>query len=243
MNIFILYIGHFLADFTFQSLNISKKNKDSLKYLICHELIYAVTFAGVIFPLVKFGSAIFSYIAIIVSHFLFDWMRRLVDQKSNNKAINFVYYVVDQIFHIFVLTIIYYAFNLHIEQSVFSDMLGQWVHFYNVVIYCLMFIILWDPTAVFIRKLFEFIFDDNSYAPEENDPRVGRVIGKLERIIISVLILCNQIGAVGFVLTAKSIARYKQLEDKRFAEKYLVGTLASVLVAFIVTILLKQLLE
>lgn len=44
-------------------------------------------------------------------------------------------------------------------------------------------------------------------------------------------------------MTAKSIARYKQLEDKNFAEKYLVGTLTSVLIAFLTTIILKQFLQ
>jgi hypothetical protein len=93
-----------------------------------------------------------------------------------------------------------------------------------------------------MKKLFAYIFNKDECANEENDPRVGRVIGKLERFIISSLVLCNQLGAIGFVLAAKSIARYKQLEDKNFAEKYLVGTLASASIAFITAILLKKLI-
>ncbi|MFT3984228.1 MAG: hypothetical protein QM697_09975 [Lachnospiraceae bacterium] len=100
--------------------------------------------------------------------------------------------------------------------------------------------IIWDPAAVFIKKLFAYINDGDHSDREENDPQAGRIIGKLERIIVSVLILCNQFGAIGFVLTAKGIARYKQLEDKSFAVKYLVGTLTSVLIAFIITIVLKK---
>ena len=72
---------------------------------------------------------------------------------------------------------------------------------------------------------------------------MGNIIGKLERVIISVLVLLNQYGAVGFVLTAKSIARYKQLEDKKFAEKYLVGTLASILISLVVTVIVKSFLN
>ena len=52
------------------------------------------------------------------------------------------------------------------------------------------------------------------------------------REIILLLGLMGQYGAVGFVLTAKSLARYKQLEKKAFAEKYLVGTLLSAFIAF-----------
>jgi hypothetical protein len=44
----------------------------------------------------------------------------------------------------------------------------------------------------------------------------------------------------GFVLAAKSIARYKQPEDKSFAEKYLDGNLTSASIAFVTTIILKK---
>ena len=73
----------------------------------------------------------------------------------------------------------------------------------------------------------------------KKEPPVGRVIGKLERVIIAILVICNEIGAIGFVLTAKSLARYKQLNDQDFAEKYLVGTLSSTAIAIIMALLLK----
>ncbi|AVQ21549.1 hypothetical protein A2U14_02970 [Fusobacterium necrophorum subsp. funduliforme] len=66
------------------------------------------------------------------------------------------------------------------------------------------------------------------------------MIGKLERALIVILLLQNQYEAIGFVLAAKSIARFRQLDDKEFAEKYLVGTLASVLLALGATLLLKD---
>ncbi|HZK72111.1 MAG TPA: DUF3307 domain-containing protein, partial [Clostridia bacterium] len=59
----------------------------------------------------------------------------------------------------------------------------------------------------------------------------GYLIGVLERVIILTLGLNGQIGAIGFVLAAKSLARFNQLNDKSFAEKYLVGTLLSVAIA------------
>jgi len=40
-------------------------------------------------------------------------------------------------------------------------------------------------------------------------------------------------------LTAKSIARFKQMEDKNFAEKYLIGTLTSFLIVLITVLILK----
>ena len=59
---------------------------------------------------------------------------------------------------------------------------------------------------------------------------------------IAILLLNNQFGLIGFVLTAKSIARFKQMEDKNFAEKYLIGTLTSFLIVLITVLILKGLL-
>lgn len=61
--------------------------------------------------------------------------------------------------------------------------------------------------------------------------RVGATIGVLERLLIVAFVLTNATAAVGFVVAAKTIARFKQLDDRQFAEYYLLGTLASVSVA------------
>ena len=46
-----------------------------------------------------------------------------------------------------------------------------------------------------------------------------------------VLVLAGQAAAIGFVIAAKTLARFRQLDDRHFAEYYLVGTLASVTLA------------
>ena len=47
------------------------------------------------------------------------------------------------------------------------------------------------------------------------------------------LVYAGEWGAVGLVLTAKSVARFKKLDDQDFAELYLVGTMTSVLIAMV----------
>jgi hypothetical protein len=61
--------------------------------------------------------------------------------------------------------------------------------------------------------------------------RIGATIGALERLLIVAFMLTGAVAAVGFVIAAKTIARFKQLDDRGFAEYYLLGTLASVAVA------------
>ncbi len=240
--IFVLIIAHFLADFTFQTTKMAQRKLNSFKYLIYHASIYAFIFLILMFPLVKFQKAILPYIIIICSHFFIDWIRTLVDKKFTQKSILFASFIVDQMIHVLILVVLYNYYKLGAEITSLYDYIQQWQYSNRLVIYCLIVVTLWDPAAVFIKKLFLFIDDGESCNQEENDPQVGSIIGKLERIIVSILILYNQFGAVGFVLTAKSIARYKQLEDKNFAEKYLVGTLTSVVIAFITTLILKEFL-
>ncbi len=66
---------------------------------------------------------------------------------------------------------------------------------------------------------------------EPGPERVGASIGILERLIVCVLVLAGQAAAIGFVIAAKTLARFRQLDDRHFAEYYLVGTLASVTLA------------
>jgi len=59
----------------------------------------------------------------------------------------------------------------------------------------------------------------------------GRTIGSLERAIALTLVLLGQFGALGLIVAAKSVARFKAPEDREFAEYFLIGTLASLLLA------------
>jgi hypothetical protein len=61
--------------------------------------------------------------------------------------------------------------------------------------------------------------------------RIGATIGALERLLIVTFVLVGATAAVGVVIAVKTLARFKQLDDRGFAEYYLLGTLASVAVA------------
>ena len=63
--------------------------------------------------------------------------------------------------------------------------------------------------------------------------KVGATIGVLERLLIVTLLLVGADAAIGFVVAAKTIARFRLLDDRDFAEYYLLGTLASVSVAIV----------
>jgi hypothetical protein len=69
----------------------------------------------------------------------------------------------------------------------------------------------------------------------------GQYIGWLERFIITTLVLLNNLGAVGFVIAAKSIFRFGEIRresDRSLAEYFLLGTLLSVAFALAVSLCL-----
>ena len=125
--------------------------------------------------------------------------------------------------------------NLYIKLQGYEN-------FKTIILYILIFSIILDPASVFIRKLFISISLKTYPKIYSEELKAGNIIGKLERIIIAILLLNNQFGVIGFVLTAKSIARFKQMENRDFAEKYLIGTLTSFLIVLTTVLILKGLL-
>jgi hypothetical protein len=71
----------------------------------------------------------------------------------------------------------------------------------------------------------------------------GRAIGALERALAFTLVLLGQYSGVGWIIAAKSLARFRALEDREFAEYFLIGTLASFLLALVAGIGVRLLLK
>ncbi len=80
-------------------------------------------------------------------------------------------------------------------------------------------------------------------APKINegpDIHAGKWIGILERLAILILIPLNQWAAVGLLLTAKSIARHSKMNEARYAEYFLIGTLLSLIIAVVGGLLISR---
>jgi hypothetical protein len=82
--------------------------------------------------------------------------------------------------------------------------------------------------------------DRPTISPEPD--KVGAAVGVLERLLVVALILGRADAGIGLVVAAKTLARFKQLEERRFAEKYLVGTLASIGIAVATSLLARAVL-
>lgn len=240
MLLVILLIGHMIADYFLQSSNMAENKKNHVNVLLAHSGIYFLTFIIIDFLFFQPWFAIWTTLIISVTHFVIDLIRTKIDNKFKDYRVRFFAFLFDQVLHASIIVATYYLLNLSTKvNSIYSACEGH-SNFNKITLYCLLFVILLDPTAVFIKKLFAFIFKEEP----NNNPgnNAGSIIGKLERIITTILLLGNQYSVIGLVLTAKSIARFKQLEKRDFAEKYLIGTLLSLSISLISTIIVKYVL-
>jgi hypothetical protein len=230
MGFVALLIAHFLGDFILQSAKMAQKKTECLRYFILHCVVYAGIILLALLSFAPLKTTIWIYLIIICAHAIIDLIRikilkKMIATVDVYKKADLILFIADQIIHIVI--ILAAAYWIPESRMIENTMI------YNTLVFVLLYIICLSPTAILIRKIFVFFSlqnDTTSGNPEELISN-GYLIGVLERIILLTLGLNGQMGAIGFVLAAKSLARFKQLEDKSFAEKYLVGTLLSTTVS------------
>lgn len=114
-----------------------------------------------------------------------------------------------------------------------------------IIIFSGLFFLL-NESNLFIRFIFDVsgkipVFRETS-EPDKKELNAGRIIGILERILIYFFVIIGQFAAVGFVIAAKGVVRYRELEDRDFAEYVLIGTLLSSLLSMFTGFIVAHLL-
>jgi len=78
---------------------------------------------------------------------------------------------------------------------------------------------------------------------DSKEYNAGRFIGILERILIFFFVLVSQYTAIAFILAAKGFTRFKDLDEREFAEYVLIGTLLSATAAVLAALLVKTVIS
>jgi hypothetical protein len=239
----VFLIAHFIGDYIFQSKEMAEKKRWLNAELIKHSGIYTFVVAAILLCSVDMPKTIFPIIIVSVMHFVVDSICIKL-KEGRTPTIQFMIYAIDQAVHIIVILIVVFpAFDLNNQ---IAGVLDQLINRFgtnavnNCEVYILIYLLMLNPAAITIKRLLLIVSNQNE--KDEGIKNVGYLIGILERVIATTLVLQNQFAAIGFILAAKSIARYKQLEHPPFVEKYLVGTLASLTIAIIVTLALAKVL-
>jgi len=89
--------------------------------------------------------------------------------------------------------------------------------------------VLWGGT-IFVRSVLHPFALSQKSIPNTEWQR-GKVIGYLERLLIYILVQFHLPSMITLIVGLKAVARFKQLEEREFAEYFLIGTLASLLFA------------
>ena len=248
----LMILGHIMGDFYLQTNKIVEQKRYSFLVLLLHSILYGLVVCAA-FYLMNIRQPINLIIIgliLLVSHLIIDKTKMTVEKKAKSSSLCFI---IDQLAHAFIILILAKVFRVVDGGSI--D-IGNYCLSAKFVMTIIAVLMCWKPAAIFIAKLFETLFSTNDSIGKQkesknidskkekqiriHDVRTGYWIGVLEREIILILGILGQYGAIGFVLTAKSLARYKQLEKKEFAEKYLIGTLTSALIAFVCIWLLNN---
>jgi hypothetical protein len=242
----VLLISHLLGDFLFQPSKMADAKKKFI-ILFIHSAIYSSCIFVSLILCAKLETVWFPFALISISHFIIDLVRvKAFNTKKEEYRKKLVIFIIDQTIHIAVIISVFFLFGLYsFIGSVLESCIKTYTYGFieKVVLIALIYVTVLNPAAVLIKKVLESIENGRKIkAGEDQDEgfeKSGYLIGIFERIIAVTLVLVNQLGAIGFVLAAKSLARFKQLEAQGIAEKYLVGTLLSVTVALCGTLLIK----
>lgn len=250
MSIILLIIAHLLGDFYLQPDGLVKKKRASFKYILLHGGIYAIPFIVLFFaPVPHMAITLLWLLLALAAHILVDWLKSLVqrhrrqtveeDYRKDTTASLLIFFA-DQLLHAGVLWLLCSGFQPDRTLGLgIVGWLGSGVPFLSgfsetkIGIAIIILLIIYKPVAIVNGYLLDY-FPLDAKAQKYKDSaqaKVGSIIGLLERTFVLILCFYSHIGSIGLVLTAKSIARYKQLEKQDFAERYLFGTLFSVLEA------------
>lgn len=254
-NVFIILLTvHFLVDYFLQNNEfINKKNElnFSVKDFYKHPFIIHI-FLQVILPLTilfMYNPTNILFLVYLVLLLLLHGVIDLVKIYFRNRTVNehrSSLYISDQILHIIILFAISYFVEKNFTQGVFYKEITDYI---IIVKYILTIILITKVANVTFKEVFSKFSGDYSKfevvkrkmnntsstrlkkisTSDIGNENAGAIIGSMERLLIFICLVTNNFGTIGFVLAAKSVARFKKLDQQKFGEYFIIGTLFSIL--------------
>ncbi len=231
-SIFVpLLIAHVLGDFYLQN-DKQCRNKEEKKfrspYLYAHSLVI-----GLLSWLMVPSSGFWWCAAVIAfSHCVIDLEKAYMTNKGLPT------FVCDQLAHVAVLLTIAIYWEINDMESItllscFPRVWGtfDFPMFFLAVLLCL------KPANILIKLILDCykIGESKSCSEIKN---AGALIGNLERLLTLILVIFGQFEAVGFVVAAKSLLRFKDTDTAK-TEYVLAGTFLSFGIAVVLGLCVK----
>ncbi|MBT3279834.1 MAG: DUF3307 domain-containing protein [Bacteroidetes bacterium] len=229
--ILLQLIAHLLGDFIFQphSWTIKKKVKAVTWYHLWHAMvIFMFSY------LLSFDYGFLKCVTLLtIIHFTTDVLKSYFQLKFRRKES--FYFFTDQIVHLTSLTSISFIYYSYCGVDFIFDIPLKYIAIAAGFIFCA------KPSNILIKNIFTSLEISTptiaSSADENKDlPNAGKLIGVMERFLVLSLILVGQYSAVGLIIAAKSILRFR---DNKKNEYVLVGTMLSFGIATILGIIIS----
>lgn len=211
----LLLLFHLLGEFYFQNIKIRKDDEICLnkKLIVKQTIKYIISFLLLLFLMNWFYGLL--YILIIMLLHLILLLINMYFEKRIKKTIVFI---LNQFFHILILFFISKYINININLVEYELVIKISV--------CILFII--APSSIFINTIFQDLYPEIEHG---NIFDVGSIIGILERTLIFLFAIFQEFTAMAIIITIKTWARSNDLKEQSFRNKYLIGTLASFVLA------------
>jgi Protein of unknown function (DUF3307) len=233
-----LLLAHLLGDFPFQP---SRLVAQKLRHWWAHGLHAGIHFTLVILTFLIFvpsvpvftGCVLVAVAAYVAFHVVIDvskqqLVKRGVVEDSTNV------FLIDQTLHLasmVVLTVFITRIDWPAIQSLMAlrsstkDLILSGGVVYTTVVFAGGYLI-----RYMTRGLLGGVSSQLGESVEQLT-NAGLYIGWLERLLIVTAVVLRSPTMIGLILTAKSIARFPEMKEPKFAEYFLIGTLLSVTMA------------
>lgn len=230
---------HIICDFYLQPdrwVEAKKANTYRSPQLYFHSLLHGVVLLVPVMALgVNWRSAVCLVAIVAVSHFVIDLWK--VTTRNGDK---FSYFVIDQTLHVSVLA----AIAFHMTDGATITAVLQHENFPDGVKVIFGYLLILKPTSIVIGNILRKYPISGTVNNTNINGLVsgGELIGYLERVLILTFTLVGSYAAVGFVLAAKSIFRFgelNKLENRSITEYVFIGSLVSVVITTLIGTLLS----
>lgn len=234
----LLVTGHVFADFLFQTRRMAA-DKDRPPVLLQHGAVVTIVHLAAVAPYLS-GPVLLAVLAIGGLHTVIDGVK---NRFGGQPGRGLMLFAADQALHLAVIVGGWIGLLLTAgvpDMPFASDVQRSFVMETAIVASGFAFVA--NGGSGIVEGVLEPLrqqFDSGEDAAGLEGS--GRKIGILERVLALVLILLDQWAAMVLLVAVKSIARFEELKVRRFAEYYLVGTLASLIVAVATGLLLRSL--
>lgn len=226
ISLIVLIAAHLLGDFTLQSDRLcNMRHSDKISERISANAIHSLIQATLSYIFIGIWHLLMLPCIIFTSHFIIDFLK---SQYGRRRLPEFI---VDQAAHYIVIFLIWRFMLSDVAIQGFSSKISQ-----TVWIVFTAYIAVLTPTSILVKSFMEY----NSWVPNNPTlkglPNAGKWIGFLERILILTFIFTDNIEGIGFLLAAKSIFRFGELnrsKDLKVTEYVLIGTFLSFTVAIL----------